>query len=118
MIQYFERLEFQSGVITFPDPIGGLPLRTVRAAKIPPELRREIYETDILNCGGVYGHMDASQPFQYDQLRLFLTYDVVEITVFNRAEALKTAPGDKLLRIDRFMAVFERVVKPKRKDAR
>ncbi|MEW6140455.1 MAG: hypothetical protein AB1733_19720 [Thermodesulfobacteriota bacterium] len=116
MIQDIEKIEFQSGIIGFPDAIGQLPLMTLRASKIPPEVHRELRETNILNCGGVYGQMDSSAPFQYDQLRVFLTYDVVEITVFNRAAALKTAPDDKILRIDRFMAVLERFGKPKRKN--
>ncbi|MFC1836296.1 hypothetical protein ACFL2Q_16510 [Thermodesulfobacteriota bacterium] len=116
MIQDIEKIEFQSGVIDFPDAVGQLPLMTLRTSKIPPEVHRELRETNILNCGGVYGQMDTKTPFQYDQLRICLTEDTVEVTVFNRAQALKTSRDDKLQRIDRFLVILKQFLKPKGKD--
>lgn len=116
VIQDIVKIEYQAGRVEKGSAISRLPMARLTAAKIPSELYRELRETDILNCGGVYGQMDTKNPFQYDQLRIYLTEDTVEVTVFNRAEVLKTAPDDKLLRIDRFMGSLERFLEPKRKE--
>ncbi len=117
MIQDIVKIEFRSAVVQPPGAIGTLPLLSLPASKIPPEVHRELRETDILNCGGVYGQMGTGTPFQYDQLKIHLTYDTLEITVLSRAEVLKNAPDGKLLRIDRFMGVLKKLLKLKRKDA-
>jgi hypothetical protein len=118
VLQDIVKIEYQTGIVEQRSAIGTLPLVRLTSSKIPPEVYRELRETDILNCGGVYGQMDTKTPFQYDQLRIYLTEDTVEVTVFNRVEALKTAPDHKLLRIDRFMGVLKQFIKPKRKDVR
>ncbi len=43
---------------------------------------------DLFNLGGVYGGKNAGDPMEYDYLKLILTDDTVEITVYNRGIAL------------------------------
>ncbi len=115
MIKDIEKIESQSGMVEPSGTIGALPLLRLRASKIRPEVHRESRGTDILNCGGVYWQTDAATPLQYDHVKIFPTYDTVEITVFNRAEALSSAPDGKILRMDRLLDVLKKFFKHKRK---
>jgi hypothetical protein len=47
-------------------------------------VRKAVNAEDLLNLGDVYGDKNAGDPLEYEQLKLVLTDDTVEITVFNR----------------------------------
>lgn len=81
----------------------GLPVDVWRGVKIPAEIRKAINEEDILNLGGVYGDENAGDPVEYDHLRLALTDDMVEITVFNRGIMLFTSDDERVRRIHRVL---------------
>ncbi len=59
MIQDIEKLEYQFGFVR-EESEPQLPARTLSGSKMSPELYRELWETNILNCSGTYG--DKSQP--------------------------------------------------------
>jgi len=77
-------------------------------AAITPEVSKLLRENDILNCGGEYGDRAAGCPLQYDNLRIHLTDDTVEIVFFNHAIALFAGDDEKLRRIHQFMCAVER----------
>ncbi|MCI0620815.1 MAG: hypothetical protein L0387_03950 [Acidobacteria bacterium] len=47
-------------------------------------MRKAVNAENLLNLGSVYGDRNAGDPVEYDHLKLILTDDIVEITVFNR----------------------------------
>ena len=107
MIQDVEKIELRSGLLEQKDQISNLPLITLHRADITPEIFKMLRENDILNCGGEYGDRAAGFPVQYDNLRIHLTDDTVEIVFFNRAIALFTCDDEKLRRIHQFMCAVE-----------
>jgi len=118
VIQEIVRIEYRTGMLVQGQAAETIPVVKRAASKFPPQLWRELRETDILNCGGIYGQMDATTPSQFDQLRIYLTDDTVEVIVFNRAESLKNARDSKILRIDRFLGVLDQFLRRKRKGGR
>jgi hypothetical protein len=60
-------------------------------------------EENLLNLGGVYGDKNAGDPLEYDHLKLVLTDDAVEITVFNRGITLLTSDDERVRRIYRVL---------------
>lgn len=107
MIQDLEQIEFRRGMLMKGMKAGSLPVKVWRGAKIPSEVRKAIREEDLLNLGGVYGDKKAGDPVQYDQLKLVLTDDTVEITVFNRGVALLMTDDEKVQRIHRVLSKLE-----------
>jgi hypothetical protein len=85
-----------------------LPMRVWRGAKIPKVVRKTIIEENLLNLGGVYGDKDAGDPIEYDYLRLDLTDDTVEITVFNRGITLLFSDAEKVRRIHRVLCKLDK----------
>lgn len=59
------------------------------------------------NLGAVYGDRDAGDPVEYDHLRLILTDDTVEITVFNRGITLFLSDDEKVRRIHRVLCKLD-----------
>jgi len=55
MIQDIVKIEYPFGVVSEELEIARLPVRTLSANEIFPELYKELWETNILNCGGTYG---------------------------------------------------------------
>jgi hypothetical protein len=109
MIQDLEQIEYRCGMLEAGMKPGDLPVQTWRGAKIPAEVRKSINEEDILNLGGVYGDKDASDPVEYDHLRLVLTDDVVEIEVFNRRITLFMTNDEKVKRIHRVLCKLDKM---------
>ena len=108
MIQGLERIEYRHGMLETGTTPKSLPMRTWSGERISPEIRKAIHEDDILNLGGVYRDKDAGDPVEYDNLRLVLTDDVVEIEVFNRGITLFTTDDEKIKRIHRVLCKLDK----------
>ena len=107
MIQELEMIEYRKGMLEKGMKPDVLPVKVWRGGKIPAEIRKAINENDILNLGGIYGDENAGDPVEYDQLRLILTDDTVEITVFNRGITLFTSDDERVRRIHRVLCKLE-----------
>ena len=107
MIQDLERIEYQKGMLEKGMKLENLPLKVWRGIKISGDVRAAINEEDLLNLGGVYGEQGADEPVEYDHLRLILTDDTVEITVFNRGITLFTSDDEKVRRIHRVLCKLD-----------
>ena len=57
--------------------------------------------------GGVYGDKNAGDPVEYDHLKLVLTDDTVEITVFTRGIALFMSDDERVRRIHRVLCKLD-----------
>jgi hypothetical protein len=109
MIQDLERIEYRGGMIEAGMEVSALPVRAWSGSKIPAVIRRSIHEEDLLNLGGVYGDKTVGDPIQYDHLKLILTDDVVEITVFNRGIMLVISDDESIRRIHRILCKLENI---------
>ena len=103
MIQDLEQIEYRRGMLGKGLKPKNLPVRIWRGAKIRPEVRKAINEEDLLNLGGVHGNKGIGDPVEYDHLKLILTDDTVEITVFNRGITLLTTNDEQVRRIHRVL---------------
>jgi hypothetical protein len=105
MIQELEQIEYRCGTLRQGVRPKSLPVRIWRGAKIKPEMRKAIYIENVLNLGGVYGKKLDDNPVEYDNLKLVLTYDTVEITVYNREKFLR-ANDEQVGRIHRMLSTL------------
>jgi len=80
MIQDLEQIEYCRGMLERGMKPDTLPVKIWRGAEIPADVRGAINAEDLLNLGGVYGDKKAGDPMEYDNLKLVLTDDTVEIT--------------------------------------
>jgi len=71
-------------------------------------VRNAITQENLLNLGGVYGDKSAGDPVEYDHLKLVLTDDAVEITVFNRGITLLFSKDAQVRRIHRVLCKLDR----------
>ena len=108
MIQDLEQIEYRRGMLAQSTKPRSLPVKVWRGAKIPIEVRKAVNEEDLLNLGGVYGDKNAGDPVEYDNLKLVLTDDVVEITVFNRGIALLMSDDERVRRIHRVLCKLDK----------
>lgn len=103
MMQDLEQIEYREGMLERGMKPDSLPVKTWRGAEIPADVRGEINAEDLLSLGGVYGDWRVGDPMQYDNLKLVLTDDTVEITVFNRGIALFISDDERIRRIHRVL---------------
>ena len=103
MIQDLEQIEYRWGMLEKGMKPGNLPVKVWRGAKIPADVRKAVNEENLLNLGGVYGDKRLGDPVEYDQLKLLLTDDTVEITVFNRGIMLFMSDDERVRRIHRVL---------------
>lgn len=108
MIQDLEEIEYRRGMYQKGMKPDRIPARVWRGAHIPVEIKTAISEEDILNLGGVYGDKMAGDPVEYDHLRLVLTDNTVEITVYNRGITLLTTDDERVRSIHRFIYTLEK----------
>ncbi len=108
MIQDLEQIEYRHGMLKKGMKAKYLPVKVWRGAKIPSEVRKAIREEDLLNLGGVYGDKIAGNQVEYDHLKLILTDEKVEITVFNRGITLLISDAERVQRIHRVLAKLDR----------
>lgn len=107
MIQDLEQIEYRKGMLEKGMRPEKLPMKVWRAGKIHADVRAAVNEEDLLNLGGVYGDRNAGDPVEYDHLRLMLTDDTVEITVFNRGITLFTSDDEKVRCIHRVLCKLD-----------
>jgi hypothetical protein len=84
-----------------------LPVKVWRGANIPAEVRGAINAEDLFNLGGVCGDKKAGDPMEHDNLKLVLTDDTVEITVFNRGIGLFMSEDERVRRIHRVLCKLD-----------
>ena len=107
MIQNLEQIEYCRGMLAKGMKPETLPVKTWRGAESPADVRGVINAEDLLNLGGVYGDKKAGDPMEYDNLKLVLTDDTVEITVINRGIALFMSDDERIRRIYRVLCKLD-----------
>lgn len=107
MIQDLGQIEYRHGMLEKGMRPESLPVRIWRGAKIPADVRKAVNEENLLNLGGVYGDKRVGDPVEYDQLKLVLTDDTVEITVFNCGIMLLVSDDERIRRIHRVLCKLE-----------
>ena len=103
MSQNLERIEYRRGMLEKGAKPGDLPVKVWRRIKITAELMEAIIKEDLLNLGGVYGDRTVGDPVEYDHLKIVLTDDIVEITIFNRGITLFLSDDERVRRIHRVL---------------
>jgi len=107
MIQDLEQVEYRQGMLEKGIKPEDLPVKVWRGSKIPADVRVAVNTENLLNLGGVYGDKKAGDPVEYDNLKLVLTDDTVEITVFNRGIALFMSDDGRIRRIHRVLCKLD-----------
>jgi len=107
MIQDLEQIEYRRGMLEKGMKPEDLPVKVWRGSKIPAGVRAAINAENLLSIGGVYGDKKAGDPIEYDNLKLVLTDDTVEITVFNRGIALFVSDDERVRRIHRLLCKLD-----------
>jgi hypothetical protein len=107
MIQDLEQVEYRQGMLEKGMKPDRLPVQIWRGSKIPAVVRAAVNTENLLNLGGVYGDKKAGDPVEYDNLKVVLTDDTVEITVFNRGIALFISDDERIRRIHRVLCKLD-----------
>ena len=107
MVQDLEQIEYRRGMLEKGMKQEDLPVKVWRGSKIPADVRAAINAEDLLTLGGVYGDKKAGDPMEYDNLKLVLTDDTVEITVFNRGMTLFMSDDERVRRIHRVLCKLD-----------
>lgn len=107
MIQDLELIEYRKGILKKGMMPENLTVKVWQGDMIPADIRTAVIEEDLLNLEGVYGDRNAGDPVEYDHLRLILTKDIAEITVFNRGITLFTSDDEKVRRINRVLCKLD-----------
>jgi hypothetical protein len=108
MVQDLKQIEYRWGMLEQGMRPRNLPVKVWLGAKIPAYVRDAVNKEGLLDLGGVYGDRNVGDPVEYDHLKLILTSDTVEITVFNRGITLFTSDDEKVRRIHRVLCVLDR----------
>ena len=102
-----KQIEYHQGMLEKGIKPDGLPAKVWSGTEIPAEVRKAINDENLLNLGGIYGDKNAGDPVEYDNLKLVLNEDTVEITVFNRGITLFTSDDEKVRRIHRVLSKLD-----------
>jgi len=116
MIKDMGKIEYRRGMLDKGMKPENLPVKVWLGANIPMDVRGAINDENLLNLGGVYGDKNAGDPVEYDHLKLVLTNNTVEITVFNRGIALFMSDNERVRRIHRVLCMLDKVQKRVRSD--
>jgi hypothetical protein len=108
MVQDLVQIEYRRGMLKKGMKPKSLPVKLWLGAKIPEDVRDAVDKEGLLDLGGVYGDRNVGDPIEYDYLKLILTSDTVEITVFNRGITLFTSDDENVLRIHRVLCMLDR----------
>jgi hypothetical protein len=107
MIQNLEKVEYRKGMLDKGMKLDDLPVKVWSGTKIPAAVRKAVNEENLFKLGGIYGDKNAGDPVEYDNLKLVLTDDTVEITVFNRGITLFTSDDEEVRRIHRVLCKLD-----------
>ena len=102
-----KQIEYRKGMPEKGMKLEDLPVQVWSGTEIPAEVRKAINDENLLNLGGIYGDKNAGDPVEYDNLKLVLNEDTVEITVFNRGITLFTSDDEKVRRIHRVLCKLD-----------
>ena len=102
-----KQIEYRQGMLEKGIKPEDLPAKVWSGTEIPAEVRKAINDENLLNLGGIYGDKNAGDPVEYDNLKLVLNEDTVEITVFNRGITLFTSDDEKVRRIHRVLCKLD-----------
>ena len=107
MVQDLEQIEYRRGMLEKGMKPEDLAVKAWRGSEIAADVRAAINTENLLNLGGVYGDKKAGDPMEYDNLKLVLSDDTVEITVFNRGITLFVSDDDRVRRIHRVLCKLD-----------
>ncbi len=105
--QDLEEIEYRKGMLAEGINPDNLPAKVWRGPEISADVKKAINDENLLNLGGIYGDKNAGDPVEYDNLKLVLPDDTVEITVFNRGITLFTSDDEKVRRIHRVLCKLD-----------
>jgi hypothetical protein len=108
MIQELKQIEYCQGMLEKSMKPDSLPVKVWHGAKIPVDVMKAINEENLFKLGGIYGDKTAGDPMEYDHLKLILTNNTVEITVFNRGTTLLMSDDEQVGRIHRVLCKLDR----------
>ena len=109
MTRDIQKIEYQSGVLRRGMKPSDLAMQKWQGEAIPSDLRQAVIEEGLLDLGGTYGDKTASKLLEYDQLKIVLADDIVEITVFNRRMLLSSNDA-KFQRIHRALCKLNKAM--------
>lgn len=107
MVQDLEKIEYRRGMLEKGMRPEDLPVKVWRGSEIAADVRAAINMENLLNLGGFYGDKKAGDPMEYDNLKLVLSDDTVEITVFNRGITLFVSDDERVRRIHRVLCKLD-----------
>lgn len=107
--QNIELIEYRSGWLRKGMTPDSLAVQKWHGAAIPSGVRQAIIHEDLLNCGGTYGDRTATEPVEYDHLRIVLPNSIVDIEVFNR-RILLANDEPKFKRIHRILCQLNKAM--------
>ncbi len=107
MVQDLEKIEYRRGMLEKGMKPKDLSVKIWRGSRIPEDVRAAVKAENLLNLGGVYGDKKSGDPVEYDNLKLVLTDDTVEITVFNRGIALFMSDDERIRGIHRVLCKLD-----------
>ena len=109
MIQNIEQIEYRSGWLRKGMTPDSLAVQKWQGAAIPSDVRQAIIHEDLLSLGGAYGDRTATEPAEYDHLRIVLPDSTVDIEVFNR-RILLANDGPNFKRIHRVLCKLNKAM--------
>jgi len=92
-----ERVSYRSGFVKRLRESRHLPAITFEAADLPEDVVA-LVDAHLLDLRGTYGHPEAGDPIQYDELRIEHDQGAVEIVVYNRVILLFTRYSEVVVR--------------------
>ena len=107
MILDLKQIEYRRGILEKGMRPEDPAVKVWRGSKMPADVRAAINTENLLNLGGVYGDKKAGDPMEYDNLKLVLSDDTVEITVFNRGITLFVSDDERVRRIHRVLCKLD-----------
>ena len=107
LVPNLEQIEYRRGMLEKGMKPKNLPVKIWRGAEILADVRAAINAENLLNRGCVYGDKKAGDSMEYDNLKLVLTDDTVEITVFNRGITLFVSDDERVRRIHRVLCKLD-----------
>jgi len=107
MIQNLEQVEYRRGMLEKSMKSKDLPIKVWRVSKIHADVGAAISADNLLNLRGVYGDKKTGDPVEYDNLKLVLTDDTAEFTVYNRGIVLFVLDDERIRCIYRVLCKLD-----------
>lgn len=101
-----KRVSYRAGFVARLPEARHLTVATMDAADLLSDMLA-LLDPHLLALGGTYGDPNASDPLQYDELRIEHEHGEVRIVVYNRAILLFTAGSEAVRRIHQVCCRFD-----------